>query len=70
MVSLSEIRELLLALALIAGFSGALAVMNMPLSFSFDLPKELPTPVPSRAPRVANPVVHIVVPEHNIFAPQ
>lgn len=77
MVTLSESRELLLAVALIGGFSGAFLLFNKPIDFNRD--KLIPSPTPSQDSRVlgestrillvANPVVHIDVPAHNIFAP-
>lgn len=78
MVSIPEMRELLLALALIGGFVGATFVLND--SQSLSVGELLATPTPSHEGRVlgasthimlqANPVVSIDIPEHNIFAPQ
>lgn len=75
MVTFLEVRELVLAVALIGGFIGATFVFQDEPSFPVD--EFLATPTPSRDPRVlevstpvtvvANPVVHIDIPEHNIF---
>lgn len=62
MVTLTESRELLLILALIGGCSGAFLLLNKPLDASTSLSV-------NTAQIVANPVVHIDVPAHNIFAP-
>lgn len=79
MVSLSESRELLLIVALIGGFAGAFFFFDTPVPTSLEELRLVITPAPSHAPRVlgasthiplvANPVVHIDIPPHNIFEP-
>lgn len=79
MVSLSDTRELLLISTLIGGFAGAFLFFDTPAPISLGELRFIATPTPSHAPRVlgasthiplvANPVVHIDVPAHNIFEP-
>ncbi len=75
MVSLPESRELLLILALIGGFAGAFLFFDASTSLSVNAPQAKPTHAPrvlgasTHIPLVANPVVHIDVPAHNIFEP-
>ncbi len=64
MITFSELRELFLTLALIGGLSGAFFFFDTPIDFN----AEKPVPMPLRT--VANPVVHIDVPTHNIFEPR
>lgn len=70
MVSIPDVRELLLTAALIGGFSGAgIVMMGVQPSFSSLVGTSTPTQMQSRSLPIANPVVSITVPEHNIFAP-
>ncbi|OGY30945.1 MAG: hypothetical protein A3C02_01100 [Candidatus Andersenbacteria bacterium RIFCSPHIGHO2_02_FULL_45_11] len=75
MVSLSELRELLIVLALIGGFSGAFLFFDASTSLSVNTPQAKPSLAPrvlgasTHIPLVANPVVHIDIPPHNIFEP-
>ncbi len=69
MVASGDTKELFVTIALIAGFSvaGFFVQQDKPLSggsISFDIEETF-----GAVPLVANPVVHISVPAHNIFAP-
>ena len=73
MVSIPETRELLLLLVLIAGFSISMTfigAVSSAVSLTPGVDGETPGVFPTAQPlSIANPVVHIHVPEHNIFAP-
>ena len=69
MVSLSDTKELLIAVALIAGFS----IAGFFIEIQGDSPRGIVSlgveEISHGVPLVANPVVRIAVPAHNIFAP-
>jgi hypothetical protein len=80
MVSIPDTHELLLTVCLIAGFSVVLVQVQSSLpSFSPEVLVATPQVSPreprvlgasTAIPLVANPVVHVTLPERSIFAPQ
>lgn len=71
MVSIPETRELFVVLTLIAGLSGTSLFFDAATSIATPMVPQLALPqrIETGLVFVANPVVRINLPEHNVFAP-
>ncbi|MEK7500147.1 MAG: hypothetical protein AAB649_06090 [Patescibacteria group bacterium] len=68
MVTSGDFKELLYTVSLIAGFSIAGLIVGMPENPRLVEDVAVISEKPHAVSLVANPVVHITVPAHNIFA--